>query len=95
MHGQGIIVIWVIGLMFVGIIGIAMLVLVAMLRAGGAVFRQIGRAAGHQPRGAAPGAGRPLLCSRRGCLQPNRSRARFCARCGQALGGGYDTELYG
>ncbi|MCG3128513.1 MAG: hypothetical protein CHACPFDD_03402 [Phycisphaerae bacterium] len=98
MHGQGVIVLWVFGLLFVGVIGIAMLVLVAVLRAGGRIFRHVGLAMGETGgRGSAPSgaAGRPRFCTRRGCLHPNRGAARFCARCGQALGGGYDTELYG
>lgn len=74
-------VLWIGGLMFIGLAGFVFMSIVLVCRAFGACVRAVA-----PPRPPpVPGRGARGVCRNQGCRHVNRRGARFCANCGQPL----------
>lgn len=83
------------GLILIGIVGFFAAAVAMVVRFLGFVFRAI---AGSPPTGsllAPPTQKRHDACPHAGCGYVNRYGARYCARCGRALGAQQNVDAYG
>ena len=92
----GITVVWVGGILLLGFLGFFVMLIAALGRCIGFVLRLlVGNARRVDAAGpsSVSGAGRP--CGHPRCGHLNPADARYCARCGSALGPPDDVDRYG
>ena len=92
----GITFVWVGGLMLLGFLGFFVMLVATVGRVLGFIFRLLTGHAGRRDAaasGSAPGAER--LCRQPRCGHLNPGEARYCGRCGNALGPPDDVDHYG
>jgi hypothetical protein len=85
---DGMVIIWMGGVLIVGLVGFVVVTLVALARAAGAVVRMVLPRASRVPAAPATDTSGPRLCDHPRCGHLNAGTARFCARCGGRLDAG-------